>query len=305
MAVQPEGPLRILVSGASGFIGTELCRQLEHDGHTVVKLVRRPVRSAAERRWMPDRGEIDPAALEAADAVINLSGAPTARIPWTPAYKREIAHSRVEATRTLAEAMRRVASPPATFLSAAGVGYYGDRPGETLDESSSKGAGFLAEVVDRWEKAAHLAPEQTRVVTLRTGLVVAKGGAFTPIGLATKVGLGTNFGTGQQRWPWISLYDEAAAIRHLLTSSLSGPVNLAGPTPATADAVTKRLALAMHRPRLLRIPRALLEFALNGPATELVFPSQRVIPKKLLEDGFEFAHKTVEDAIQVIWGKAG
>jgi uncharacterized protein (TIGR01777 family) len=296
--------MRILVSGASGLIGSELVRQLEADGHSVLKLVRRERRASDEYRWHPEAGVVDPALIASVEAVINLSGASTGRLPWTPGYKREILRSRIDTTRTLAEAINSSLTPPATFLSASAVGYYGDRPGETLADDATKGEGFLADVVDAWEQAAHLAEHSTRIVTFRTGLVVGAGGAFTPLGLLTRLGLGATIGTGAQFWPWISLHDEAAAIRHLLTSELSGAVNLAGPTPASSKHVTTTLAEAMHRWHAFAIPEPVMQLALREPGRELLLPSQKVVPLRLTGDGFVFTHTTVEAAIDAVWGDA-
>lgn len=294
--------MRVLLSGSSGFIGAELRSQLAAHGIEVIRLVRRAARSSDEHSWSPSGGIIDSAVMDGVDAVINLSGASTAHLPWTDAYMREIKDSRVHATRTLVDAMSRASTPPATLLNASGVGYYGDRPGEDLADDATKGTGFMSDVVEAWERTARLAPHGTRVVTFRTGLVVGDGGAFSILGPLTKFGLGSKLGDGSQRWPWISLHDEAAAIIHLLTSSVSGPVNLVGPTPATADAVTRRLSLAMKRPRFFSIPTPLIELGLRTPGRELLLPSVRAIPQKLLDDGFEFTHPTVADAIGATWG---
>ena len=288
--------MKILVAGASGFIGTELGRQLEADGHTVLRLVRRTPTGPGEYLWSPTDLTVDPEAIEAADAVINLAGATTGRIPWTAAYKREILYSRVLGTRTLAEAIGRTSDAPAVFLNGSAVGYYGDRPGETLTEESSKGTGFLSDVVQAWEQAARLTPEGTRLVMFRTGLAVGKGGAFTPIIPLTKLGLATRFGTGRQNWPWISVYDEAAAIRHLLGSQLDGVVNLAGPVPATAGEITDGLAEAMHRWHLLIAPTFALD-VLGDAGRDLLLASQVSSPTRLLSDGFTFRHRTATEAL--------
>lgn len=290
-------PQRVLIAGASGLIGTELQRQLRADGHTVLTLVRRNPRTETEFAWSPDERVVDFRVFERADAVVNLSGASIARIPWTEGYKKQILESRVRATRALAEGMTMASTPPRVFLSGSAVGYYGDRPAVRLAEDAAKGEGFLSDVVAAWEEAAGLAPEATRTVLLRTGLVVGRGGAMTPLRLLTALGVAARIGSGGQHWPWISLYDEAAAIRHLLTSSLRGPVNLAGPTPATSDRMTRALAAAMHRWHLLTLPERLISTLMGEAGRELLLASQKQVPAKLLADGFRFRHETVEQAI--------
>ncbi|MGV8970592.1 MAG: TIGR01777 family oxidoreductase [Microbacteriaceae bacterium] len=293
---------RILVSGASGLVGTELCAQLQAAGHTVVKLVRRESRTATESSWSPSTGGIDMAVVDSVDAVINLSGASTGRLPWTTAYKKLILSSRLETTGTLAAAIARAEKPPTSFLSASAVGFYGSRPGETLDEDSAQGEGFLAEVVADWEAAASPASAASRVVTFRTGLVVGRGGAFTPLGLATRWGLGARVGSGAQFWPWVSIVDEAAAIGHLVSSKLTGVVNIVGPTPATSVEVTRALASAMHRWHAFAIPETIIRVGMREPGRELLLADQKVVPQRLLADGFEFSHPTVTSAMEAIWG---
>jgi len=293
--------MRVLIAGASGLIGSELRSQLEADGHEVLRLVRRERRASDEYRWFPTARVVDPGLIGSVDAVVNLSGASTGRLPWTPSYKREILRSRIDATWTLADAISNSATPPATFLSGSAVGYYGDRGEEELTEETTKGEGFLSDVVDAWEQAANLASHSTRVVTFRTGLVVGDGGAFTPLQLLTKFGLGATLGTGAQFWPWISLHDEAAAIRHLLTSQLSGPVNLAGPTPARSKEITSTLAEAMHRWHPWTIPEPVVQLALREPGRELLLASQKSVARKLVDDGFTFEHSTVQQAIAAVW----
>lgn len=293
-------PLRVLIGGASGLVGTELQRQLRAEGHEVRTLVRRAPRTETEFSWSPDARVIDAAIFDTVDVVVNLSGASIARIPWTRGYQKQIVDSRVNATRTLAEGMARASTPPRAFLSGSAVGFYGDRPAVRLTESADKGEGFLSDVVAAWEAAAGLAPESTRTVLLRTGLVVGDGGAMTPLRLLTSLGVAARIGSGGQHWPWISLYDEAAAIRHLMTSTLRGPVNLAGPTPATADRFTRALARAMHRWHLLAIPEPVIGTLMGDAGRELLLASQKQIPAALLADGFRFRHETVEDAIDAL-----
>jgi uncharacterized protein (TIGR01777 family) len=288
---------RVVVSGASGLIGTELVRQLRADDVDVVRLVRREPRSPDEVRW--DARTLGPAVVEGADAIVNLSGATVGRIPWTPAYRRVLLGSRVQPTVALAEAIVAAERPPRVFVSGSAVGYYGDRPGETLTEESGPGSGFFPDLVQAWEAAAAIAAGSTRVVNARSAVVVAKGGGLEPIRLLTRFALGAGFGRGTQFWPWISLHDEAAALRHLIASKLSGAVNVAGPTPATSDEITEAFARVMRRPHLLRVPSFAVK-ALGEAGSRLLLDDARVVPARLQADGFTWKHPTITDAIRSV-----
>ena len=290
----------VLISGASGMIGTELTQQLRAQGHTVLSLVRRAPRAHHEHAWSPTQGIVDHHLLGRVDAVVNVSGAPLGRLPWTPRYRREIRDSRVQATTTLVRAMARTDAPPRTFLSGSAVGFYGDRPLDRLTEGSGKGHGFLADVVEAWEAAASGAPEGTRTALLRTGIVLGPGGAVKPLVPLTRLGLGATMGSGKQYWPWISLHDEAAAIVHLLTSELAGPVNLVGPEAATSTQVTEGLAQELHRPHALRVPEGVIATGMGDAGREMLLASQRVVPEALLADGFTFRHRTLPEALDAL-----
>ena len=289
--------MRVLVAGSTGFIGSELCLQLAQHGHTVLKLVRREPRTSEEFFWSPEKLVVDPSAISSADAVINLAAATTGRIPWTREYKKEILLSRVRGSQAIAEAISRSDAPPAVFINGSAVGFYGDRSREVLDESSSKGVGFLSDVVDAWELAARLTPPSTRLVLARTGLVIGNGGALSPLIPLTRLGLGARLGRGTQFWPWVSLRDEAAALVHLLDSALEGPVNIAGPESATSERVTSALAHALHRWHPWVVPEQAIRL-LGDAGEQLLLWGQRVTPKRLLDDGFEFSDPTIDSALR-------
>lgn len=288
---------RVLIAGGSGLIGTELARQLRAEDSEVVQLVRREVRGPDEVRW--DARTLDPAVVEGADAVVALSGATVGRIPWTPAYRRTLVDSRVRPTVAIAEAILAAERPPTVFVSGSAVGFYGDRPGETLTEESARGTGFFPDLVAAWEAAASIAAPSTRLVVARSAVVVAKGGGLMPIRLLTKFGLGAGFGRGTQFWPWISLHDEAAALRHLIDSKLNGPVNVAGPTTATSDEITEAYAAVMHRPHLLRVPSFAVK-VLGEAGSRLLLDDARVVPARLAADGFVWKHPTITDAVSAL-----
>ncbi|HEU4808514.1 MAG TPA: TIGR01777 family oxidoreductase [Homoserinimonas sp.] len=289
----------VVIAGASGFIGTELASQLRLGGHRVIRLVRRAAHAPDERSWDPRSGVLDPSIVDEADALVNLSGASLSRLPWTYGYKRTILRSRVDATRTLAQAVLRSTRPPAVFVSGSAVGFYGDRPGEVLTESSPKGEGFLARVVESWEAEAMPAATATRVVCARTSVVVGKGGALKPLMLLARLRLGGPIGGGKQHWPWISLHDEAAALVHLATvSTASGPVNLTGPTPATQGELGSLVAARLGRPYWLPVPAWAIRAALATAGRDLLLVDQMVVPTVLQAEGFQFRHPTVEQAVE-------
>lgn len=290
--------MRVLVSGSSGLIGTAFSRAATSAGHSVFRLVRRPPGARNEISWDPQMLSLAPAALDGFDAVVNFAGASLARLPWTPGYRTQILRSRVQATRTLTDAMHRSAHPPGVLLNASAIGIYGNRPGELLTEDAAPADDFLADVVATWEAEASHAPPTARVVMFRTGLVLARHGALAPLIPLTRLGLAGPLGRGTQNWSWISLHDEAAALVHLLDSTLSGPVNLVAPHPATANDVMRALAHALHRPFLLPVPEKVLTLALQDAARQLLLADQRVSSQRLQLDGFEFTHRTPTAAIE-------
>jgi len=290
--------MRILISGASGLVATELIRQLKELGHEQIKLVRRKAKSPDEVEWDPMNNYIDPNALSEIDAVVNLAGATTGRIPWTKAYKNEIVASRLQSTRLLVEAMKAAKNKPKVFVSGSASGYYGDTGDKWLDESAPKGTGFLSDLAARWEAEAQLAPTEVRVVLARTTMVMSrKLGALGRLLPLLKLGVGGALGSGKQWWAWISQVDEAAAIIHLINSpSAKGAFNLTAPEPATCGQIIDALAKQLHRPALIKVPAFALKLLIGEAAQELLLCSQKMTSTKLEATGFKFRHPDLESA---------
>jgi uncharacterized protein (TIGR01777 family) len=294
--------VRVLVSGSSGLIGTELLSRLRVAGHEVISLVRRQA-GAGEVRWDPAAGQLPDGAVDGVDAVVNLAGAGINDHRWSDDYKRTLVSSRLAGTELLAAAIDATASPPAVFVSGSAVGYYGDRGGEVLDEQSPAGSGFLADLCVRWERAADAARSaSTKVTTIRTGIVLTpKGGALRKELPLFKFGLGGKFGDGEQWQSWITLDDEVEAIVHLLERPVDGAFNLTAPNPVTNAAMTKALGQALHRPTFLPIPRFGPKLLLGGELAEaLLYTSQRVVPAALQSSGYEFRHPELAGALDAL-----
>jgi hypothetical protein len=259
--------------------------------------VRRAAADPDEVSWNPAAGRLDPAALDGADALVNVGGAGVGEHRWTAAYKDEIRRSRVDATELLATTAARCARPPARYLQGSASGFYGMRGEELLDESSAGGEGFLPDLIRDWEAAADPARAAgIPVVHLRSGIVLTPaGGAAARMLPLFRLGLGGRLGSGRQWWSWITLADEIRAILHLLDSTLTGPVNLTAPEPARNVDVTRALGAALHRPTLLPVPGFALKIVVGGFATDIL-GSQRILPAALLGDGFTHRHPTIESA---------
>ena len=297
--------MKIVISGASGLIGTQLVAKLSNSGHEVVRLVRRSPKSG-EIQWNPKLGTLDAAALEGVDAVIHLSGAGIGDKRWTDGYRKEILDSRTATTALLAKTMASLSRKPSVFLSGSAIGIYGARNDEQLTEVSTHGTGFLAEVCEQWEAAAKPAVDAgIRTVYLRTGIVLSpKGGALKKLLPLFKLGVGGKFGNGKQWQSWISIDDEIGAIEHLLTANVSGAVNLTAPNPVTNAEFTKVLASVLKRPAIVPVPTFAPKILLGGElADALLFTGQRVIPAALNASGYNFKHTTLESAFRSLLSK--
>lgn len=290
--------MRIVMSGASGMIGTALRELLESRGDEVIRLVRRPARTSMERFWDPAAGVLDEAVFDGAEAVVNLSGAGIGDRPWTKSRIKELHSSRLQPTRTLAAALGRLDSPPTVFVSQSASGYYGASRTEVLKEDAAPGTGVLGPLCVQWEAAARTAPSSVRVVTPRTGVILSpSGGALGPLLPLLKLGLGGPFGNGRQYWPWITLADEVAALAFLIGADVEGPVNVCAPGIADVNTIVAKLAAAYHRPALLRVPRPALRLVLGGLADELVMANQAMDPGLLAGAGFRWQHPSLSEAM--------
>jgi len=297
--------MRIVVSGASGLIGSALVPALERAGHDVVRLVRGEPRGPQELAWDPAAGTIDAAGLAGVDGVVSLSGATIDR-RWTAGRKAEIRESRVGSTRLLAETIARLDPRPAVLVCAGGVGIYGNRGEEILTEDSPLGTGFLADVGTAWEEVAEPARAVgIRVVNFRQGIVLSrKGGALPRLLTPFKLGLGGRVGSGRQWWSWVSLDDLVEAYRFALErDDLSGRFNLTSPNPVTNVQLTKALGKALRRPTVFRLPASAAKAMFGEMAKELLLAGQRALPARLLDAGYSFSHPDLDAALASVLPK--
>jgi uncharacterized protein (TIGR01777 family) len=296
---EPWTRMVIAISGSSGLVGSALRAALEARGHTIKRLVRRPARGPEEISWDPEREQLDARGLEGVDAVVNLAGESLAQ-RWTTNARTRIRSSRVNGTIALSRAIASLAVKPRVMLSGSAIGIYGNRGDESLDESSVPGDDFLASVAKDWETATAPASEAgIRVVLLRTGLVLSRqGGALPKMLLPFQLGVGGRLGDGNQWMSWIAISDLIAALAFLVRAdSVSGPVNLVAPNPVTNAEFARTLAVVLGRPAMVPVPRFALSVLLGEMGEETVLASQRVVARRLLENGFKFKFPTLEEAL--------
>jgi len=290
--------MKVVVTGGTGFLGTPLVEQLRAAGNDVVVLTRRRA-GPGQIAWLPD-GTVGPwaGAIDGADAVINLAGEPIAGHRWTTAQKARIRDSRILATRSVVAAIHAAARRPATLLNASAVGYYGSRGDATLTEESPPGADFLAMVCRAWEAEALAATDASRVILLRSAPVLERdGGALPQIARPFRLFIGGPLGSGTQHWPWIHRHDWLGMVHWALEAShVSGPLNLAAPTPVTNREFARTLGRVLHRPAFMPAPAFALRLVLGEMADVLLF-SQRVIPAKAEARGFRFRYPALEGAL--------
>ena len=294
--------MRVLMTGASGLVGTALAAELRTAGATVNRFARPGTAAAAgDVAWNPETGEMNLAAAEGADAVVNLAGASIGGGRWTAKRKALLRSSRVDLTERLVAGLGRLNKPPAILVSASAIGYYGDRGEESLTEASASGQDFLATISRDWEAAAIKAqPFGMRTVIARFGIVLAKNGGALPRMLTPfKLGAGGRIGSGKQWMSWVALDDVVGAIRFAIGgAAVRGPMNVVAPNPARNADFTRVLARVLRRPAIFPAPAFALRLVLGEMADALLLSSQRVVPQKLSEGGFRFQYAELEAALR-------
>lgn len=297
--------MKIVLAGATGFLGRPLTEALAADGHELVGLTRKPRDGGfREVAWQPD-GTAGPwaAEIDGADVVVNLAGESIADGRWTAERKRALRDSRLRSTGSLVAAIDSAARRPALLLSSSAVGYYGPRGDERVDETTPPGDDFLSHLSVEWEAAAQAASGRgTRVVRLRTGLVLERdGGALAAMLTPFKLGVGGPLGTGRQFWPWIHRHDWIALVRFLIARpDAEGAINATAPEPVTNEVFSRTLARVLGRPSLFRAPAFALRLAMGEMADALLLTGQRVMPRRALELGYRFQYTQLEPALTAI-----
>ena len=298
--------MRIAVSGASGLVGSSLLPFLTTGGHTALRLDRSGRSGSDTVAWNTSTGELDAAALGSVDAVVHLAGAGIADKRWSTERKELIRSSRVQATEDLCRQLAQLEHKPKVLVCASAIGFYGNRGDESVDETSPQGDGFLANVVEQWEKATAPAREAgIRVVNLRFGVILTPaGGALKKMLLPFQLGGGGPLGSGQQYMSWVALDDVVGAIHHaIVTEDLSGPVNVVAPSPVRQKEFARVLGRVLKRPAFAPMPAFVARLLFGELANELLLEGQKVRPKELEESGYHFACPELEGALRHLLGR--
>ena len=292
--------MKIAIAGSSGLVGSALIPILQSDGNQITRLVRSSPKPG-EIEWHPNQDEVNPQRLEGFETIINLAGENIAGGRWTDEQKRKIRVSRINGTHLLSESIAKMTSKPGAFICASATGIYGDRDDETLDEQSESGGGFLAGVCREWEQATEPASKAgVRVVNLRMGPILAReGGMLSKLLTPFKMGMGGKVGSGKQYISWVALDDAVNAIKLAIDDkSIQGPINIVSPNPVTNEEFTKTLGHVLNRPTALAMPAFAARLAFGEMADEMLLASQKVLPNRLSQAGFQFQYPTLESAMR-------
>lgn len=297
--------MKILVTGATGFIGGKIVAALAKQRHEVLRLSRHASEGNDPRliHWNVEKGELDPRALEGLDAVIHLAGENLSAKRWTPAFKAQILESRVKGTQLLLSALAQTTAKPKTFIAATAIGIYGDSGAQEVSEDSAPGSDFLAQVCVAWEGETRKAVDLgCRLVQLRIGMVLGKeGGALAKMLLPFKLGVGGKVGNGKQYYSWISINDLVKAFMFALTNeNLSGVYNAVSPNPVTNAQFTNSLGRAVSRPAYFPMPAFAARLAFGEMADALLLGGQKVTPSRLKAAGFQWEHPFIGEALNKI-----
>ncbi len=285
-------------------VGSHLVKWFSREGHRITRIVRHPafpVASPGVVPWDIERGTMDRENLEGQDVVVHLAGANISGRRWSPEYKQLIGESRVQGTQVLCRNLIRLKHPPQILFSASAIGYYGNRsPSERLDESCSKGEGFLSDVCEQWEKASQEAQNfGIRVVSMRFGIILSRsGGALAKMIPIFRLGLGGRLGSGQQIMSWVALEETPHIILHLLDCEIAGPVNVVSPQSVSNREFTALLSRVLKRPAVFPVPEFLISFLLGEMGRELLLSGAKVVPGVLERSGYRFRYPDLESLIE-------
>jgi len=292
--------MKIAITGATGLIGNCLSEHLEGKGHDIIKISRSKNKAKEFAYCNYKSQEIDLESIEGSDVIIHLSGESIAGY-WSEQKKKEIKRSRIEGTNFLVNSILKLKNKPKAFISASAIGIYGDRGEEIVDEQSSYGEGFLAELAKNWENESHVLKQQKiRVVNLRMGLVFSKGGGvFKTMLMPFKMGVGGKLGSGKQYMSWVMIEDVVNSIEFIINNKdIHGAVNIVAPSPVTNEQFTKKLGKALRRPTFFTVPSLLLKTLVPDMAKEMILSSTRAVPKKLIDSGYKFSYPNLDSSFK-------
>jgi hypothetical protein len=293
--------MKILITGASGLVGTALQKSFAEKGHKMLLASRSEPKDAHDIQWTVEDGFAEPERLEGLDAVVHLAGESISGLRWTDEKKKAIRDSRVLGTRNVVEALSKLKKKPKVLIASSALGYYGERGDAEMTESDSPGDNFLAEVAKDWEAESRRAEDAgIRTVLLRTGIVLSKdGGALGTMLLPFKMGVGGVVGSGKQWMSWIALDDHIAAINFAIENeNLRGAVNAVSPNPVTNEEFTKVMGDVLYRPTFIPLPEFAVSMLMGEMGDALLLTSTKVLPKRLLDAGFEFKYPELKPALE-------